>query len=66
MTVINSLSQMQSDTLNNEDQTVVSLDDKANSVADSNGKLAYMMMYEQWKTDILLSDGLNEDENAEW
>jgi len=66
MTVINPLSQTQSELLTRENQAVVSLDDKAASVADSNGKLAYMMMYEQWKTDILLSDGLNEDEHAEW
>ncbi|MFJ2974090.1 hypothetical protein ACIPDS_05335 [Kluyvera sp. NPDC087067] len=28
--------------------------------------LGFLMMYEEWKQSILLSDGINEDENAEW
>lgn len=34
------------------------------SKIDSN--LGFLMMYEEWKQSILLSDGINEDENAEW
>lgn len=26
----------------------------------------FLIMYEEWKQKILLSDGLNEDENYEW
>lgn len=28
--------------------------------------LSFGLMYEEWKQKILLSDGLNEDENFEW
>jgi len=28
--------------------------------------LGYLILYEQWKQKILLSDGINEDENVEW
>lgn len=28
--------------------------------------LGSLMMYEEWKQRILLSNGINEDENAEW
>lgn len=44
---------------------IKTLDESMNeSVADLN--LGFLMMYEEWKQNILLSDGINEVENSEW
>lgn len=46
-------------------EEIKSLDQTMNdSKTDLN--LGFLMMYEEWKQSILLSDGINEDENAEW
>lgn len=65
MTTINAMQSNQARIASETEQATESLADKAAaSVSDLN--IGYMMMYEQWKTDILLSNGLNEDDTAEW
>lgn len=66
---MNSISEISSndnrvDSLNHVEQ-IKSLDEMmSESKTDLN--LGFLMMYEEWKQSILLSDGINEDENAEW
>lgn len=40
--------------------------DETMSESKTDMNLGFLMMYEEWKQSILLSDGINEDENAEW
>ncbi|MFP2236924.1 hypothetical protein ACLEUK_19945 [Pseudescherichia vulneris] len=40
--------------------------DQTMSESKTDLNLGFLMMYEEWKQSILLSDGINEDENAEW
>lgn len=51
--------------LQNHVEKIKSLDENmSESKTDLN--LGFLMMYEEWKQKILLSNGINEDENAEW
>lgn len=51
--------------LQNHVEKIKSLDENM-SVSKTDLNLGFLMMYEEWKQKILLSNGINEDENAEW
>lgn len=44
---------------------VKTLDEIASKEA-SPPNFGFMIMYEEWKQNILLSNGINDDENADW
>ncbi|HGF0772302.1 TPA: hypothetical protein ACF7ZB_004693 [Kluyvera georgiana] len=51
--------------LQNHVEEIKSLDENM-SESKTVQNLGFLMMYEEWKQKILLSNGINEDENAEW
>lgn len=40
--------------------------DKVMSESTTDLNLGFLMMYEEWKQKILLSNGIDNDENADW
>ena len=40
--------------------------DELSSKEASQPNFGFMIMYEEWKQNILLSNGINDDENADW
>lgn len=54
-------------TANNQQSAgdIKSLDEIA-SQEENQPNFGFMMMYEEWKQNILLSNGLNDDENSDW
>lgn len=40
--------------------------DQVMSESKTDMNIVFLMMYEEWKQNILLSNGVDEDENADW
>lgn len=65
MSAINSMSELTASDVNTTDEQVKSLDEIASS-SEKEFNLMFMLMYEEWKQKILLSDGLDENDKIEW
>ncbi len=65
MTEINSLGSMQPAPGSSRTDEIYSLDDVI-SKEISEASFGFTLMYEEWKQKILLSDGVNDDQNIEW
>lgn len=64
MSLINPVGEMTSRYASMTSDPIKTLDERASSENEVN--VGFLMMYETWKQEILLSDGLTENDNIEW